>query len=149
MLAEQGVYGEALAASERAVRELGRLGAAAELATALVNGANMFVQVGDLAAARRLLERARGLAAERKLTLVLAAATFVEGDLALRAGQRGVGGVDLPIGGGRVRRRGTAAARRERAVRGRGGLRAGRPGRTGTAGARRGGRHVGAGAGGR
>ena len=87
LLAEQGVYGEALAASERAVRELGRLGAAAELATALVNGANMFVQVGDLAAARRLLERARGLAAERKLTLVLAAATFVEGDLALRAGQ--------------------------------------------------------------
>jgi len=87
LLAEQGVYGEALSASERAVRELGRLGAAAELATALVNGANMFVQVGDLAAARRLLERARGLAAERKLTLVLAAATFVEGDLALRAGQ--------------------------------------------------------------
>ncbi len=87
LLAEQGVYGEALAASERAVRELGRLGAAAELATALVNGANIFVQVGDLAAARRALERARGLAVERKLTLALAAATFVEGDLGLRAGQ--------------------------------------------------------------
>jgi transcriptional regulator with GAF, ATPase, and Fis domain len=87
LLAEQGLYGEALAASERAVRELGRLGAAAELATALVNGANIFVQVGDLPAARRALERARGLATERKLTLALAAATFVEGDLALRAGQ--------------------------------------------------------------
>ena len=87
LLAEQGVYGEALAASERAVRELGRLGAAAELATALVNGANIFVQVGDLAAARRTLERARGLAAERKLPQVLAAATFVDGDLALRTGQ--------------------------------------------------------------
>jgi serine/threonine-protein kinase PknK len=87
LLAEQGVYGEALAASERAVRELGRLGAAAELATALVNGANIFVQVGDPAAARRALERARGLAGERKLAFALAAATFVEGDLALRAGQ--------------------------------------------------------------
>jgi len=87
LLAEQGVYGEALAASERAVRELGRLGGAAELATALVNGANILVHVGDLAAARRALERARGLARERKLTLPLAAATFVEGDLALRAGQ--------------------------------------------------------------
>jgi transcriptional regulator with GAF, ATPase, and Fis domain/Tfp pilus assembly protein PilF len=87
LLGEQGLFGEALAASERAVRELGRLGAAAELATALVNGANIFVQLGDLAAARRTLERARGLATERKLTLALAAATFVEGDLALRAGQ--------------------------------------------------------------
>jgi transcriptional regulator with GAF, ATPase, and Fis domain len=87
LLAGQGVYGEALAASERAVRELGRLGAAAELATALVNGANILVQVGDLAAARRALTRARGLAEERKLTLALAAATFVDGDLALRAGE--------------------------------------------------------------
>ncbi|HXU05169.1 MAG TPA: sigma 54-interacting transcriptional regulator [Polyangia bacterium] len=87
LLAEQGLYGEALSASERAVRELGRLGAAAELATALVNAANIFVQLGDLPAARRALERARSLATERKLTLALAAATFVEGDLALRTGQ--------------------------------------------------------------
>jgi transcriptional regulator with GAF, ATPase, and Fis domain/tetratricopeptide (TPR) repeat protein len=87
LLAEQGLYGEALAASERAVRELGRLGAGTELATALVNGANIFVQIGDLSAARRALDRARGLATERKLALALAAATFVEGDLALRAGQ--------------------------------------------------------------
>jgi transcriptional regulator with GAF, ATPase, and Fis domain len=71
LLAEQGLYGEALAA---------------ELATALVNAANIFVQVGDLAAARRALGRARGLATERKLALALAAATFVEGDLALREG---------------------------------------------------------------
>jgi len=87
LVAEQGLYGEALAASERAVRELGRLGAAAELATALVNGANIFVHVGDPSAARRALERARSLATERKLALALAAATFVEGDLALRSGQ--------------------------------------------------------------
>src|SRR4029078_12893489 len=43
LLAEQGLYAEALAASERAVRELGRLGAAAELATARVRGAHIFV----------------------------------------------------------------------------------------------------------
>src|SRR4029078_8345002 len=81
LLAEQGLYGEALAASERAVRELGRLGAQAELATALVNGANIFVHVGDLSAARRTLDRARSLATERKLALTLAAGPIGEGDL--------------------------------------------------------------------
>ena len=96
LLAEQGLYGEALAASERAVRELGRLGAGTELATALVNGANIFVQIGDLSAARRALDRARGLATERKLALALAAATFVEGDLALRAGQAPAAAAALP-----------------------------------------------------
>ena len=57
LLAEQGLYGEALAANERAVRELGRLGAQAELAAALVNVANVFVALGDLPAARRALDR--------------------------------------------------------------------------------------------
>src|SRR4029078_263462 len=72
LLAEQGLYGEALAASERAVRELGRLGPPSERATALVNAATLLVQVDDVTAARRALERARALASERRLSLVLA-----------------------------------------------------------------------------
>ena len=140
LLAEQGLYGEALAASERAVRELGRLGAAAELATALVNGANIFVQVGDLAAARRTLERARGLAAERKLPLVLAAAMFVDGDLALRSGQPKAAASIYPSGGDGVHGRRPVASRRERDVFGGGGGRGGRAGRRGPPRARRGGR---------
>ncbi len=48
LLIEEGLYGEALTASARAVRELGRLGAAAELVPALVNAANLFVELGDL-----------------------------------------------------------------------------------------------------
>jgi hypothetical protein len=60
-------------------------------------------------------ERARRLATERKLTLALAAATFVEGDLALRAGQ--ARGGDVPGGGGGVRRRGQPIAPRARFAR--------------------------------
>jgi len=86
LLAEAGAYAEALAASERAVRELGRLGAGAELAAALVNAANLLVVVGDLPAARRALVRARGLVSDAQQTLALAPALFVEGDLACRAG---------------------------------------------------------------
>ncbi len=86
LLADRGLYTEALAASERAVRELGRLGAA-ELATALVNAANLFVQLGDLPAARRALERARSRASDRQVTLALAPAAFVEGDAERRAGR--------------------------------------------------------------
>ena len=43
LLAEQGLYGEALAATERAVRALGQPGSTAELGTALVNAANLLV----------------------------------------------------------------------------------------------------------
>jgi transcriptional regulator with GAF, ATPase, and Fis domain len=86
LLADRGLYTEALAASDRAVRELGRLGAP-ELATALVNAANLFVQVGDLPAARRALERARSRASDRQVALALAPASFVEGDAERRAGR--------------------------------------------------------------
>ena len=79
LLADRGLYTEALVASERAVRELGRLGAP-ELATALVNAANLFVQLGDLPAARRALERARSHASDRQVTLAFAPAAFVEGE---------------------------------------------------------------------
>jgi transcriptional regulator with GAF, ATPase, and Fis domain len=87
LLAEQGVPGEALAATERAVRALGQLGSTAELGTALANGANLLVSLGDLAGARRALERARAESASRGVVLVEALAAFVEGDLARRAGK--------------------------------------------------------------
>jgi transcriptional regulator with GAF, ATPase, and Fis domain/tetratricopeptide (TPR) repeat protein len=87
LLTEEGLYGEALTACARAVRELGRLGAAAELVPALVNAANLFVDLGDLSGARRAIERARGLAKSSDATRALATASFVEGDLARRTGQ--------------------------------------------------------------
>src|SRR5262249_8921460 len=84
LLAGQGLYGEALAASERAIRDLGRLGATTELATALVNAANLLGELGDLPAARRALGRARDEAARRGVVHLEALASFVEGDLARR-----------------------------------------------------------------
>ena len=87
LLIEEGLYGEALTASARAVRELGRLGATAELVPALVNAANLFVELGDLAAARRALDRALGLGAEGRASRARATASFVEGDLARRRGE--------------------------------------------------------------
>ena len=90
LLAEQGLFGEALAANERAVRELGRLGAQAELAAALVNVANVFVALGDLPAARRALDRlgtGSSLSGAQPTALTRATGWFVEGDLASRAGQ--------------------------------------------------------------
>jgi transcriptional regulator with GAF, ATPase, and Fis domain/Tfp pilus assembly protein PilF len=89
LLIEEGLYGEALTASARAVRELGRLGATAELVPALVNAANLFVELGDLAAARRALDRALGLVPDGRASraIAIATATFVEGDLARRRGE--------------------------------------------------------------
>jgi serine/threonine-protein kinase PknK len=87
LLAEQGLYGEALAATERAVRELGRLGATAELGTALVNAANLLLQLGDLGGARRALDRARVEARRQGAVLAEAMVSFVDGDLARREGQ--------------------------------------------------------------
>ena len=87
MLIEEGLYGEALTASSRAVRELGRLGANVELVPALVNAANLFVELGDLAAARRALDRAIGLGAGSRAGRAAATAAFVEGDLARRRGE--------------------------------------------------------------
>jgi tetratricopeptide (TPR) repeat protein len=88
LLTEEGLFGEALTACARAVRELGRLGATAELVPALVNAANLFVELGDLPAARRALERAQGLSGPGAPTRAAATASFVQGDLARRAGQR-------------------------------------------------------------
>jgi transcriptional regulator with GAF, ATPase, and Fis domain/tetratricopeptide (TPR) repeat protein len=86
--ADMGSYGEALAATERAMRELGRMGNTAELGTALFNAANLFVQVGQLGAARRALARARDEGARRGASAVVEAfAAFIEGDLERREGQ--------------------------------------------------------------
>ncbi len=93
LLIEEGLYGEALTAFARAVHELGRLGAAAELGPALVNAANLFVELGDLAAARRALDRVLGLGAEGRVSRAPATASFVEGDLARRRGE-----IDAAIG---------------------------------------------------
>src|SRR5262249_53511809 len=57
--ADGGAYGEAIGATERAIRELGRLGATSELGSALFNAANLFGQIGEAGAARRALARAR------------------------------------------------------------------------------------------
>ncbi|MGD0836116.1 MAG: sigma 54-interacting transcriptional regulator, partial [Polyangia bacterium] len=56
-LAELGDYGEAIAALERAVRDLGRLGAAPDQVLALFNVGQLFLQLGDLDAAGRSLQR--------------------------------------------------------------------------------------------
>ncbi|HLK88826.1 MAG TPA: sigma 54-interacting transcriptional regulator [Polyangia bacterium] len=87
LLIEEGLYGEALTASARAVRELGRLGASAELVPALVNAANLFVELGDLPAARRALDRAHAVLDKGRPSAALATAAFVEGDLARRGGE--------------------------------------------------------------
>jgi serine/threonine-protein kinase PknK len=86
LLIDEGLYGEALTAAARAVRELGRLGAAAELVPALINSGNLFVSLGDLAAARRALDRAAPLARASGAAAAAATALFVEGDLARRSG---------------------------------------------------------------
>jgi serine/threonine-protein kinase PknK len=86
LLAEQGLYGEALTATERAVRALGQLGSTSELGSALVNAANLLVQLGDLPGARRALDRARAESTRGGAALVEALVAFVEGDLARRQG---------------------------------------------------------------
>ena len=87
LLAEQGVFAEALATTERAVRALGQLGSTSELGTALVNAANLLVQLGDAAGARRALDRARTESAARGTAVARALVAFVEGDLARREGR--------------------------------------------------------------
>jgi len=52
-----------------------------------VNAANLFVQLGDLSAARRALDRADSESATRGTALARALVAFVEGDLARREGR--------------------------------------------------------------
>ena len=83
LAAEAGQYGEALTIQDRAIRELGRL-AAAELATALFNGAMLLIELGDATAARALLARARREATGRPAAT--ASVTYLEAELSSRAG---------------------------------------------------------------
>jgi transcriptional regulator with GAF, ATPase, and Fis domain len=80
-LAETGAFGEALAAFDRAIRDLGRLGSA-ELGLALFNSGLLFLQLGDLGAAARTVARMREQA--DSLPLAEARAGCLEADLLRR-----------------------------------------------------------------
>ena len=86
LAAEAGRYEEALATQDRAIRELGRLGATLELATALFNAAMLLVELGDLPAAERMLERLRHASGARLLSSTAASVAYVEAELAARRG---------------------------------------------------------------
>jgi transcriptional regulator with GAF, ATPase, and Fis domain/tetratricopeptide (TPR) repeat protein len=73
LAAEAGRYDEAIAVQDRAIRELGRLGATVELGTALFNGAMLLTELGDLLAATRMLERLRDEASVSAMVQYLAA----------------------------------------------------------------------------
>jgi len=83
LAAEAGRYGDALTAQDRAIRELGRLGAP-ELGLALFNGAMLLCELDDGAGAVRLVARLRGepgAAPDAR-----AAAAYLEAELATRRG---------------------------------------------------------------
>ncbi|HEY4185298.1 MAG TPA: sigma 54-interacting transcriptional regulator [Polyangia bacterium] len=82
---EGGRYGEALTALDRAIRELGRLGATAELGTALFNAGMLLSEIGDATGARRLIDRLRGELARRPGGSD-AAAVYLEAELDRRSG---------------------------------------------------------------
>ncbi len=85
LAAEAGRYDEALLMQDRAIRDLGRLGATAELGTALFNAGMLLAEIGDLAGARGMLGRLRREIAGRA-TFSDASMTYLEGELALREG---------------------------------------------------------------
>jgi len=87
LAAEAGRYGDALTAQDRAIRELGRLGAP-ELSLALFNGAMLLCELDDAAGAARLVARLRAelpAAADGR-----AAAAYLEAELASRRGEGAV-----------------------------------------------------------
>jgi transcriptional regulator with GAF, ATPase, and Fis domain/tetratricopeptide (TPR) repeat protein len=81
VLADAGRYAEALPAFDRAVRDLGRVGASADLALALFNVGVLFVQLGDLESAGRTLRRTREESRAGALPLFEACALCLEADL--------------------------------------------------------------------
>ncbi|MES1204728.1 MAG: sigma 54-interacting transcriptional regulator [Pseudomonadota bacterium] len=93
LAAEAGRYDEALAMHDRAIRELGRLGATSELSTALFNAGMLLTELGDTIGARGMLARLQREAtghgagpppdAAHQVAFHLA---FLEGELALREG---------------------------------------------------------------
>ncbi len=85
LAAEAGRFEEALAAQDRAIRELGRMGATAELGTALFNAGMLVVELADLTGARRLLERLRSELG-RLPGVSDGAALYLEAEIASRSG---------------------------------------------------------------
>jgi transcriptional regulator with GAF, ATPase, and Fis domain/tetratricopeptide (TPR) repeat protein len=83
-LAEIGDYGDAIAALERAVRELGRLGARTDHALAVFNVGLLFLQLGDLDATSRASERLRGEAQTEQGRAFAAHAEFLTAELQRR-----------------------------------------------------------------
>ena len=86
VLADTGQFGEALDAFRRALRDLGRLGIATDLALALYNTGLLFLQLGDLEAASRTARRLRDEAGATKAEAFLAFASSLDADIARRQG---------------------------------------------------------------
>lgn len=80
-LAETGRYAEAFEYLPQAIRELGRLRVATDLALALFNAGELLVQVGDLHAAKGILERLHAEAKSARGELFQAFADYLAGDV--------------------------------------------------------------------
>jgi transcriptional regulator with GAF, ATPase, and Fis domain/tetratricopeptide (TPR) repeat protein len=87
LAAEAGRYDEALVMQDRAIRELGRLGSPTELAVALFNAGMLLIELGDLAAVRRIVARLQRETAARPATSS-ASIAYLEAELALRDGDQ-------------------------------------------------------------
>jgi transcriptional regulator with GAF, ATPase, and Fis domain len=84
---DRGRYGRALEALDSAVVGLSRVGNVAELAPALINRANSLLFLGELAAARRTVDRASHLADDHGAALHRVFARLIDGDIHRRQGQ--------------------------------------------------------------
>jgi serine/threonine-protein kinase PknK len=89
VLADTGLYGEALDAFRRALRDLGRLGIVTDLALALYNTGLLFLQLGDLESASRSARRLRAEAGATRAEALLAFAKYLDADIARRKGAPG------------------------------------------------------------
>ncbi|HEY7954733.1 MAG TPA: sigma 54-interacting transcriptional regulator [Polyangia bacterium] len=85
-LREQAEYARALAPTEEAVRDLGRIGKRVEQAGALFNYGNLLLSVGDLDGAERAAELALTLASAERAPREAGYATLLRGDIARRGG---------------------------------------------------------------
>ena len=86
VLADTGQFGEALDAFRNALRDLGRLGIATDLALALYNTGLLFLQLGDLESASRTARRLHDEAGATKAEAFAAYASSLDADIARRQG---------------------------------------------------------------
>ncbi|MCA9671121.1 MAG: sigma 54-interacting transcriptional regulator, partial [Myxococcales bacterium] len=89
VLVDLGRYGEALRNLTQAARDMERLGRTAEVASAICNLASLLSLLGDDAAARAQLERAKRMAERTKSRGAAGYFALLEADLARRAGDVG------------------------------------------------------------